>query len=61
MTLSYCSGIIAGFSNISLAAEVTKIAIEGKDYEYKYLFKNKLNQNGMSTKKAVKKMKEGKF
>lgn len=60
MTLAFCQGLIAGLSNISIAAEITKLSND-EEYDYKYIFEQKINQNGISSKKAVDKMKKGKF
>lgn len=60
LTLASCDGIIAGRSNISAAAEITKITNDSK-YEYKHIFEPKINKNGMAPTKAVAKMKKGKF
>jgi len=58
--LSLCDGLIATYSNISLAAEINKISREEK-YEYKYIFNPEVNKSGLSPNKAVEKMKQGKF
>ncbi len=60
MALSVCQGIVAGLSNISLAAEITKKG-GGKEYEYKHIFENRLNRKGITAKKAIELMKKGKF
>lgn len=60
MTLASCQGLIAGLSNISLAAEITKQSNDEK-YDYKHIFEQKINNSGMTSKEAVDKMKNGKF
>lgn len=60
MTLASCDGIIASHSNISMAADITKKCM-GKEFIYQNIFDTKINQSGISTQKAVKKMKSGKF
>lgn len=56
MTLASCDGLIAGLSNISLAAEITKLSGD-KEYLYKHIFEQKINQKGITASKAVEKMK----
>lgn len=60
LTLANCAGLIASYSNISLAAEVFKKG-NNEDYEIKSILKNKIMHSGISPKKAVKLMKAGKF
>lgn len=57
MTLAACQGLIAGYSNISAAAIITKMSNE-ETYDYKYIFKQKINSKGVTTEKAVEKMKK---
>lgn len=60
LTLSYCDGLIAGYSNISFAADISKKSRD-EEYIYKLIFKQELNKNGMDAGKAVKLMKENKY
>lgn len=60
MTLVACQGLIAGASNVSLAASITKLAND-EEYEYKHIFKEKINCNGTEANKAIKKMKKRKL
>lgn len=57
LTLSFCDGIIAGISNVSLAADVFKQARE-EAWDYKYILKQELCKNGISLRKAIKLMKK---
>ncbi len=57
LTLSFCDGIIAGISNVSLAAEVFKKTRE-EVWDYKYILEQKLCESGISVSKAIKKMKK---
>ena len=57
LALSKCQGLIAGYSNISLAAIVWKNADEERKYEYCQIMQNKINRTGVSVEEAVKKMK----
>ena len=57
LALSKCQGLIAGYSNISLAAIVWKNADEERNYEYCQIMQNKINRTGVSVEEAVKKMK----
>lgn len=59
-TLSCCDGLICGYSNISLAATVTK-EVRGERYEYSWMFRPKMNTTGMSSNKAEELMRKGKF
>lgn len=56
LTLSFCDGIIAGISNVSLAAEVFK-KTRDEAWDYKYILKQELCKNGISVNKAIKLMK----
>lgn len=58
--LSLCDGLIAGYSNISLAAKITKLSRNEK-YDYFHLFKPEIKKTGMSAIKAEKKMRNGKY
>ena len=60
ITLSSCQGLIAGVSNISTAAIITKLTNE-EEYKYKHIFEQKINNNGISSQEAVEKMRQGKF
>lgn len=57
LTLSYCSGLIAGFSHVSFAAEVFKKGY-GEDYEFKKLVEQKVNTIGISPNKAASLMRK---
>lgn len=60
MTLASCDGIIAGYSNISIAAEITKLSFDQK-YLYKHIFKQEIQKKGITSTKAANKMKKGRF
>lgn len=59
-TLASCDGFIAGFSNISCAVQITKKSNDTK-FDYLHIFNQKIQQQGMSSGEAVKKMKNGNF
>lgn len=59
-TMSYCQGLIAGYSNVSLAAKVTKEARD-EEYEYLHIFDQRLKEGGLSSVKAEKLMRSGKY
>lgn len=61
LALSKCAGLIAGFSNVALAARVFKES-EKEKYEFlKIIEPNAICERGISVSKAVKQMKQGKF
>lgn len=59
-TLAISDGLIASYSNISIAAEITKKSC-GNNYSYKKILSTKINTKGISTHKAVEKMKNNQF
>lgn len=60
MALSQSEGLIAGFSNVALAAKVWKLA-EEKDYSYFHLIQNEIQTKGLSSKESIKKCTENKM
>lgn len=60
MTLASCQGIIAGTSNVSTAAYITKLSND-EEYIYKYIFEPKINRTGINVSKAVNKMQKQKW
>ena len=60
LTLSFCGGLVAGLSHVSLAAEVFKKS-RGEEYEYKNMVDQKVQKSGMQVSKAVSLMRKNKF
>lgn len=52
LTMSYCEGLIAGYSNVSFAAQVFKDN-ENLSYEYVNILQPKIVKRGISSKKVV--------
>lgn len=61
LTLSKCEGLIAGYSNVSLAARVFKETRDEKYSFFEIMSSQQLCKSGISSNKAVKKMKKGNF
>lgn len=61
LALSYCDSLVAGFSNISLAARVFKESRNEKYLHFEILHSLKICTKGISSQKAVKMMKKGKY
>ena len=59
LTLAACQGLIASYSNISLAVEITKVSYD-EVFEYKKIIKTQINTKGVSVNKAVKNMERNK-
>jgi len=60
LTLASCQGLVASYSNVSFATEVTKKSWDA-EFEYKHIIKADINKKGMSSEKAIKLQKQGKF
>lgn len=61
LTMSACDGLIAGYSNVSLAAQVFKLS-ENAKYDYLDIMQTQgIVKKGISCTKAVKLMKKNKF
>lgn len=60
LTLSRCNGLVAGFSHVSLAAEVFKKGY-GEEYMFKKLVNQEIRQSGISPLKATSKMKRNQW
>lgn len=58
MALAECQGLIAGLSNISLAARVWKKAAD-QEYEYLHVIQNQIQMKGQQVEKAVRRMSGG--
>lgn len=58
MALAECQGLIAGLSNISLAARVWKKAA-GQEYVYLHMIQNQIQTKGLQVEKAVRRMSGG--
>ena len=55
LTLTACQGLIASYSNISLAVDITKKSYDEK-FEYKKIINAQISTTGVSVKKKVKQM-----
>lgn len=51
LTLSFCDGLIAGYSNVRFAAEVYKLG-RNETYLYRHLIKQEINKTGITVQKA---------
>lgn len=60
ITMVHCDGLIAGYSNVSLAARTFKFNMN-KSYEYLYINEPIIVTTGISSHQAVKMMKNDKF
>lgn len=60
LTMARCEGLIAGYSNVSLAAQTFKYNMNAS-YEYLHINESRIIETGISANHAVEMMKKGKF